>query len=288
MATLESLKKRIEEEERRRKEVNIELQGEIDQLDAAVAALEGKVSGLSLSVSGLLSRVTDLEEPAPEEPPVPAPTPDPTWKTVFEDDFENGLTDGLKGFVLGTDNDTKPTTSIDGKCAFTLNPGQGRSELSINSGTDAQKWTEGETLLIKETFYVPTGFPYGGPGSHCTIQQFRQNTSAGSPLLSLELGDYGEGKGLYLHDKSKGDEYLFVTAVSPALPLRTELEIVTSRTGKGFYALGVDGTPSWSRTDISTIPPEASYAYIKTGLYRTPIQGTSQLKISDISVSVPA
>lgn len=279
--TVASLLKRLKAEEDRRKAGDATALGRIGELEARVSALEKAPV-----------------EPPPIEPP-PVESPPSGWTKVFSSDFAHGL----RGFVFnppiepGSDNETLPVCHPDGTCTIGLGPGQGRTELSINNGTDAQKWTEGERLLTKETFYVPVGFPYGGPGKHCTIQQFRQSSPAGSPLLSLELGDYGKGNGLYLHDKTQGDEYRFVLSATAIEGLRlvTELEIVTSRIGNGGYSLACglatvlnDVGGALTRNNVNTIPPGASYAYIKTGLYRSPISSASEIVISDLSVSVPA
>lgn len=234
----------------------------------------------------LRMRVTAVEERLAAQEAATEPPPAPEWwETVFKDDFAHGLS----SFYLGTDNDTRPTTSADGTCTFYLPAGQDRSELAVHT----PEWREGDRLLIKETFIVPVGFPYGVPGAHCTIQQFRQNTSAGSPLLSLELGDYGEGAGpgLYLHDKTRDDEYRFALAAPlfEGVPLVTEFEILTSRSSRGSYALRIPQRGAvLSAVNINTIPPEASSAYIKTGLYRAPTTKVSSLVIRDFSVRVPA
>lgn len=257
--TAAAVLKRLEAEEERRKAGDVALRARADELEGRVSALE-------------------KPSPVPPEPPLAT-----GWKVVFKDEFANGL----DNFYLGSDNDTRPMSRGDGTCAFVLDGGQDRSELAVHT----PEWTEGQRLLIKQTFIVPKSFPYGGPGSHCTIQQFRQNTSAGSPLLSLELGDYGEGNGLYLHDKTITDQYIKAIDAPglERLPLETAFEIGTSRTGNGYYKLSIFGRPDQiDRHRINTIPPEASYAYIKTGLYRAPIWMPSNITIRDFSLSVPA
>jgi hypothetical protein len=54
-----------------------------------------------------------------------------------------------------------------------------------------------------------------------------------------------------------------------------------SSVGAGFYEVYLNGTLVDARSGVSMIPPDATHAYIKDGLYRngTEIPGTSEIRL---------
>lgn len=266
MATYATLS-RLEAEEKRRKEGDEKRGQEIAELAKRVEALEGK------------------PEPEPEpEPPPPEPTD--YWKVLLEDAFPS-----MSGFVQGSDNTSKPIGEGE-YCIFRLGTGSGRSELSINNGSEAQKWREGERFLLEGKLTVAPGFGWGGPGRHCTIVQFKGLESGdGSPQISLELGDYGQGPGLCVQDLNRSTNRNFLVVPDEQLigdEVLVQLEVTVSKQKKGRYALRVDGKLVAEGVETNTLQTISAYGFIKLGIYAGSASAPRELKFRDVRLFAPA
>jgi Polysaccharide lyase len=230
--------------------------------------------------------------PEPEPTPEPEPAPDPAPASPLLDaGFENGLfnwnTGGMGEATPTAVSDIVRDGSRSGR--FLLTGSQNRSELILGgsgtgSTTNTVRFREGDEYWYGFSFYIQS-MVYGRPGAHNLIMQFK-GTDGGSPYFGLQLWDYagdsgkGGGRGLWSHGKGMGgDRYL-----SPLAHQRwhdVAIHFRASAQGKGFYEVYLNGQLVDSRSNTSMIPPEATHAYIKDGIYRNGgnIPGTSEIRL---------
>lgn len=210
---------------------------------------------------------------------------------VLDAGFENGLlnwnTAGVGEAIPSVTGDN--VRSGAGASRVVLTGTQSRSELILggNGGGSTNgmvEFGEGDEYYYAFSFYIES-MVYGGPGAHNLIMQFKSD-GEGSPNFGLQLWDYegdngeGGGRGLWSHsDAMDGDRFL--SPVSERAWHDVVIHFKASRQDAGFYELYLDGQPIDSRSGVSMIRPDRSYAYIKNGLYRNgdELAGTSEIRI---------
>jgi Polysaccharide lyase len=232
-------------------------------------------------------------KPAPESEPAPAPKPVPA--PLLEAGFENGLL----GWSIGGVGDVVPTVVSDTvrsgskSVKVILTGSQNRSELILGGngggGLDQMvKLPEGAEYWYGFSFYVKS-MVYGKPGAHNLIMQLKGNDS-GSPAFGLGLWDYvgdsgqykSNPKGLWSHGSGMGGDRFLAPAAEQQWH-DVAIHVKASRVGAGFYEVYLDGKLVDARTNTSTLPPEATSAYVKSGLYRngSKLVGTSEIRLDD-------
>jgi hypothetical protein len=172
-----------------------------------------------------------------------------------------------------------------------LTGSQGRSELILGgngSGSVSQvvKFSEGAEYWYGFSFYI-VSMVYGHPGAHNLIMQFK-GSDEGSPAFGLQLwdyeGDHGEyrasPKGLWSHGTGMGGDRFLAPAAEHQWH-DVVIHFKASRVGAGFYEVYLDGNLVDAREHTSMLVPEASYGYIKNGIYRNgaKIPGTSEIRL---------
>jgi hypothetical protein len=172
-----------------------------------------------------------------------------------------------------------------------LTGSQVRSELILGGSgsgslTGMRKFSEGEEYWYGFSFYI-VSMVYGHPGAHNLIMQLKGN-DGGSPAFGLQLwnyaGDNGEyranPKGLWSAGTGMGgDRFLAPAAEHEWHDVAIHFKV--SHAGAGFYQVYLDGKLVDSREHTSILPSEATYGYIKDGLYRNgeKIPGTSEIRL---------
>jgi hypothetical protein len=211
--------------------------------------------------------------------------------------MEAGFESGLSGWNIGGVGEAVPTVVGDivrtgtrsGKVILTGS--QNRSELILggNGGPSIdsmKKFFEGDEYYYSFSFYIQS-MVYGHPGAHNLIMQLKGNDS-GSPAFGLQLWDYvgdngqyrSNPRGLWSHGSGMGGDR-FLAPAAEHVWHDVVIHFRTSRVGAGFYQVYLDGVLVDSRSDTSLLVPEASFGYIKNGLYRNGgrIPGTSEIRL---------
>jgi Polysaccharide lyase len=205
--------------------------------------------------------------------------------------FENGLTNWNTAGV----GDVVPAVAGDivrsgaGAADVALSGSEGRSELILGgngggSTTGMVKFEEGAEYYYGFSFYIQS-MVYGHPGAHNLIMQFKSE-GEGSPNFGLQLWDYAGddghsgGRGLWSSGDAMGGDR-FLAPVAEHQWHDVVLHFKASSQNSGFYEVHVDGNLVDSRSGVSMIVPDHSYAYIKNGIYRNggTIPGTSELRL---------
>lgn len=191
------------------------------------------------------------------------------------------------GFVIGGDNTVKPVTEGE-YCKFSLGTGEGRDELSVNNGTSAQKWEEGESFYNswKETVTAPYG--YGGSGKHGTIWQLKgiEDFPAGggkpSPYVALELSNYGgNGNGLYLIKEAATETKILSAAALENIEIHVQMWCLVSKSKAGKLLIKVNGTTVYEVSGWNTLEADSTWAFIKTGIYAGSASASRTRKIRE-------
>lgn len=229
-----------------------------------------------------------LKEATP--PPPSEEGPGGNWTSILVDHFPS-----LEGYISGSDNTSKPFGEGD-SCVFRLGTSEGRSELSINNGSEQQKWREGERYLWEGKLTVPGGYGYGGTGSkHSTIWQFKGlESGAGSPHIALELLNYNnQGNGLYVQDNNYAGTAAYIYKLLPADQIENQeilvqIEVLVSKEKRGRYVIWVDGKKVAEKTSTNTLQPISNYGFIKFGIYAGSAGASRELKVRDQKLSIPA
>ncbi len=208
-----------------------------------------------------------------------------------------GFENGLNGWNIGGVGDAIPTVASDivregsRSAKVVLTGTQGRSEL-IFGGTGTanidgmRKFYEGEEYFYGFSFYI-NSMVYGHPGAHNLIMQFK-GSDEGSPAFGLQLwdyeGDHGEyrsnPKGLWSHGVGMGGDRFLAPAAEHQWH-DVVIHFKVSRVGAGSYQVYLDGKLVDTREHTSMLVPEASFGYIKNGIYRNGanIPGTSEIRL---------
>jgi polysaccharide lyase-like protein len=220
----------------------------------------------------------------------PAAASDGTLDAGFEQGLLNWNTAGVGEVIPSVVGDN--VRSGAGASKVVLTGTQSRSELILggNGGGSTNgmvEFTEGEEYYYAFSFYIES-MVYGGPGAHNLIMQFKSD-GEGSPNFGLQLWDYegddGEsgGRGLWSHSDAMGGDR-FLSPVSEQAWHDVVIHFKASRQDAGFYELYLDGQLIDSRSGVSMIRPDRSYAYIKNGLYRNgdDASGTSELRLDAV------
>ncbi len=232
---------------------------------------------------------TPAPAPAPAPEPAPAPTPAPSPTPAPAPLLEAGFESGLGGWNIGGVGEATPTVASDtvrsgAKSGRVLLTGsQDRSELILGgsgsaSTSGAVRFAEGDEYYYGFSFYIAS-MVYGRPGAHNLIMQFKGSDS-GSPNFGLLLWDYQGHRGLWSHGAGMGgDRYLAPVAERQWHDVAVHFKV--SRVGAGFYELYLDGKLVDSRSNTSMLVSQASYGYVKNGLYRNGdnIPGTSEIRL---------
>lgn len=223
-----------------------------------------------------------------------AAAPASGFQGVIDAGFENGLfnwnTAGVGDAIPSVTGSLVRSGSAAGR--FALGGGQERSELILGgdggrSANDTIRFYEGAEAYYAFSFYIEQ-MVYGRPGGHNLIMQLKGDDD-GSPNLGLQLWDYegddghSGGRGLWSHSSAMGgDRYL-----SPVPERRWHDVVVHFRASSnraGLYEVYLNGRLIDSRSRVNTIPSDADYVYIKSGIYRNPdtIPGTSILRLDAV------
>jgi hypothetical protein len=242
---------------------------------------------------------TPEPEPAPEPEPTPEPSPatepEPSAPATELPILDAGFENNLLGWNIAGVGDVVPTVAGDvvrsgthsGKVLLTGS--QGRSELILGGSgtgdlTDMVRFREGDEYWYGFSVNVRS-MVYGGPGAHNLIMQFKSD-GEGSPNFGLQLWDYqgddgrSGGRGLWSHGEAMGGDR-FLSPLSERAWHDIVIHFMASKARAGYYELFLDGKRVDSRSGVSMIRADRSYAYIKNGLYRsrTALAGTSELRL---------
>jgi len=204
---------------------------------------------------------------------------------MLESNFESGLsgwnTAGVGEAMPTVVNDIVRSGSKSAKVVLTGS--QDRSELIFGgngsgSTSGTRKFSEGDEYWYGFSFYIQS-MVYGHPGAHNLIMQLKGNDS-GSPGFGLLLWDYQGHRGLWSHGTGMGGDRFLAPAAEQQWH-DVVIHFKVSRVGAGFYELYLDGNLVDSRSNTSLLVPEASYGYIKNGLYRNGgnIPGSSEIRL---------
>jgi len=230
-------------------------------------------------------------EPSSEPAPAPTPTPAPADPPLLDAGFESGLLNwnvaGVGEVVPTVVGDIVRSGSRSGKVA--LSGSQSRSELILGGTgtgdtTDTVRFREGDEYYYAFSVNVRS-MVYGRPGAHNLIMQFKSD-GEGSPAFGLQLWDYegdegnGGGRGLWSHGGAMGGDR-FLAPLAERVWHDVVIHFRASRTATGFYEIFLDGKLVDSRSGVSMIRPDRTYAYVKNGLYRNGggIPGSSEIRL---------
>jgi hypothetical protein len=219
--------------------------------------------------------------------------------------FVANFEDGLVGWSTAGVGDAVPTVVTDivrdgtHSAKVLLTGTQDRSELIFGGDGDTGlgkmlRFFEGDGFIFSFSFYI-VSMVYGEPGAHNLLCQLKGDDEGG-PAIGLQLwdyeGDHGEYKanprGLWSAGAGmSGDRFL---ALAPEKAWHdVVVEVVVSNAAAGSYTVTLDGEVIDSKSGVSTIPAEATYAYIKCGNYRNgaEIPGTNELRLDACRVDLP-
>ena len=268
---------------------------------SAQRALGRRLSILLLCLAGALALIGVPAASASRGPAlsdntaVGKPTKRDNARATASSALAAGCDGSLNGWNTAGVGESIPTATDDivrdggGSCRIEVSGSQDRSELIFggNGGASAAgmvEFHEGDEYFYGFSFYI-VSMVYGHPGAHNLIMQFKGNDD-GSPYFALGLWDYAGddgqsgGRGLWTEGEATGGNR-FLAPVAEQQWHDIVVHFRASATGTGFYEVFLDGQLVDARSAVSMIPPSASYAYIKNGIYRngSAIPGTSEIRL---------
>lgn len=213
--------------------------------------------------------ITPVEPPPHEEEPPPPPPPPPDEHFGLPLLYHDAFPKIGSPFVLGGDNQDGACVGVGPSARIHLTGERFEFSCYTKPGTSNDaSWGDGDEYAFLGGFAIGSDLQWGGGGHHCTMFQLSKGIGSGgggSPLQSLELGDYGAGKGIYMHDQNHSQQYAKIASINPNQHYRLGIHELMKHSG-GFYEISLDGSTIAKEQGVPTMQP-GSEAVVKFGLY---------------------